>query len=136
MIPVGYMAKRVHKRPDRFQAPHVVDVYSVSNCNCEDFADYIKYWKHNGYWFFDSPEIIKTVAKENAIQLGGTLLFYYEAHEMEFDGEAWLPYSPPHVVSDECCGASKETTCGLRRSQFHWENLTRMLRIIVQQPGD
>jgi hypothetical protein len=94
MIPVGYMAKRVGKRKDRLQAPHVVDIYSVSNCNCEDFAEYIKYWKHNGYWFFDSPEIIKAVAKENAIQLEGTSLFYYEAHEMEFDGEAWHPYSP------------------------------------------
>lgn len=94
MIPVGYMAKRVHKRPDRFQAPHVVDIYSVSNCNCEDFTDYIKYWKHNGYWFFDSPEIIKVIGKENSIQLEGTSLFYYEAYELEFDGEVWHPFSP------------------------------------------
>ena len=94
MTPVGYMAKRVSKGPDRFQAPHVIDIYSVSNCNCEDFADYIKYWKHNGYWFFDSPEIIKNVAKENSIQLDGTTLFYYEANEMEFDGEGWVPWLP------------------------------------------
>jgi hypothetical protein len=94
MIPVGYMAKRVRKRPERFQAPHVVDVYSVSNCSCEDFVDYIQYWKHNGFWFFDSPEVIKTLAKENSIQLEGTSLFYYEAHEMEFDGECWNPWSP------------------------------------------
>jgi hypothetical protein len=94
MTPAGYMAKRVQKRPDRFNAPHVVDIYSVSNCNCEDFADYIEYWKHNGYWFFDSPDIIKTVAKENSIQLAGTSLFYYEAYEMEFDGERWGPWSP------------------------------------------
>ncbi len=88
------MAKLVRKKPDWLQAPHVEDIYSVSNCNCQNFADYIPYWKHNGYWFFDSPEIIKTVAKENSIQLGGTSLFYYEAYEMEFDGEAWHPYSP------------------------------------------
>ena len=93
MIPVGYMAKLVHKRPDRFQPPHVVNLYSVSNCNCEDFTDYIKYWKHNGYWFFDSPEIIKSVARENSIQLEGTSLFYYEAYEKEFDGECWLPWT-------------------------------------------
>jgi hypothetical protein len=94
MIPVGYMAKRVSKRPDRFQSPHIVDVYSVSNCNCADFADYIQYWKHNGYWLFDSPEIIKMVAKENSIQLEGTSLFFYEAYEMQFDGESWHPFSP------------------------------------------
>lgn len=94
MIPVGYMAKRVGRKSDRFQAPHVVDIYSVSNCNCEDFADYIKYWKHNGFWFFDSPGIIKDVAKQNSIPLEGTSLFYYEAHKTEFDGERWVPWSP------------------------------------------
>ncbi len=88
------MAKRVYTKPDRFRAPHVTDIYSVSNCNCEDFTDYIQYWKHNGYWFFDSPEIIKRVAAENSIKLEGTSLFYYEEFEMEFDGESWGPWSP------------------------------------------
>ena len=88
------MAKRVHKRADRFQPPHVGDIFSVCNCTCEDFADYIKYWKHNGYWFFDSPEIIESIAKENSIQLEGTSLFYYEAYGMEFDGEVWRAFSP------------------------------------------
>jgi hypothetical protein len=94
MIPVGYMAKRVYKRPDWLKAPHVVDIYSVSNCQSENFADYIPLWKHNGYWFFDSPEIIKNVASDNAIPLVGSSLFYYEAYEMEFDGERWIPWSP------------------------------------------
>lgn len=94
MIPAGYMAKRVCKRPQWLKAPGVVDVYSVSNCNCENFADYIPYWKHNGFWLFDSPEVIKNVATEHSIQLEATALFYYEAHEMEFDGERWSPWSP------------------------------------------
>ncbi len=94
MIPVGYMAKRVRTKPDWLQAPQVVDIYSVSNCQCGNFADYIPFWKHNGYWFFDSPEIIKTVAQENSIPLEGTSLFYYEAYEMEFDGERWGTWSP------------------------------------------
>jgi len=92
MIPAGYMAKRVYKRPDWLKAPHVAEIYSVSGCISEDFADYINYWKHNGYWFFDSPELIKAVAKENSIQLQGTSLFYYEAYEMEFDGECWTSW--------------------------------------------
>ncbi len=50
MIPVGYMAKRVSKKPDWLQAAQVIDIYSVSGCVSEDFADYIDYWKHNGYW--------------------------------------------------------------------------------------
>jgi hypothetical protein len=75
----------------------------VSNCNCEDFADYVQYWKHNGYWFFDSPEIIKRVATESSIWIASTSLFYYEAYEMEFDGERWghgwpEPTFPTNVV--------------------------------------
>lgn len=83
MIPVGYMAKRVSKKPDWLDAPQVIDIYSVSSCVSEDFADYTNYWKHNGYWLFDSPGAIRAVAKENAIELEGTSLFYYEAYEME-----------------------------------------------------
>jgi hypothetical protein len=94
MIPVGYLAKRVSKKTDWLKAPHVVDIYSVSGCISEDFADYINYWKHNGYWLFDSPEIIKNVSRENSIQLEGTALFYYEAYEKEFDGESWHLYAP------------------------------------------
>ena len=94
MIPVGYMAKRVRPKPDWLQAPQVIDIYSVSTCQSEDFADYILYWKHNGYWFFDSPGIIKSVAKEHSIQLAGTSLFYYEVYETEFDGESWHTFSP------------------------------------------
>ena len=94
MIPVGYMAKRISKRLNWLKASHVVDIYSVSGCQSENFADYIQYWKHNGYWLFDSPEIILTIGKEHSIQLEGTSLFYYEAYEKEFDGERWNLYGP------------------------------------------
>jgi hypothetical protein len=93
MIPAGYMAKRVQK-PKGFDMSQVAEVYSVSNCVNDDFADYIEYWKHNGYWLFDSPEIIRNLARENSIGLDGTLLFYYEVYEMEFDGESWIAYGP------------------------------------------
>jgi hypothetical protein len=49
----------VVKKPHWLKATDVDDLYSVSSCFSEDFTDYINYWKHNGYWFFDSPEIIK-----------------------------------------------------------------------------
>jgi hypothetical protein len=60
----------------------------------DDFADYIKYWKHNGYWLFDSPEIIRAIAREHSIQLEGMCLFYYEVYEKEFDGEQWRSFAP------------------------------------------
>ena len=89
MIRAGYMAKRVSLKPDWLKAAQVVDIFSVSSCISKNFADYIKFWRHNGYWLFDSPEIIQSVARENSIDLEGTALFYYEVHELEFDGKRW-----------------------------------------------
>lgn len=96
MIPAGYMAKRVSTRPEWLKAERVVDVYSVSNCVSNDFTDYIRYWKHNGYWFFDSPEVICKLDRENSIDLRGTTLFYYEVHELEFDEDKgqWASFNP------------------------------------------
>jgi hypothetical protein len=94
MIPVGYLAKRRCKKPEALKLPGVVDIYSVGDCVNDDFADYIDCWKHNGYWLFDSPEIIQAVAKENSIDLERMLLFYYEAYEMEFAEKGWRPFAP------------------------------------------
>ena len=95
MIPVGYMAKHVSRRPDWLKADRVADIYSVSNCVSNEFADYINFWKHNGYWFFDSTEIIREVAKEHSLGLTDTSLFYYEVYELEFDENKgfWDPFA-------------------------------------------
>jgi hypothetical protein len=105
IIPIGYMAKRVCVGPEWLEAERVADIYSVSSHVSEDFGDWIDCWKHNGYWFFDSPEIIRQVARECCFSLEGTSLFFYEAHEMEFDAgenrwKAFMPEpsSPTHVV--------------------------------------
>lgn len=96
MRPIGYMYKRVSQRPDWIKTDNVSDIFSLSGCISEDFADYINYWRHNGYWLFDSPQIIEALAKEHSIPLDGLRLFYYEAHEEEFnDAEgAWVPFAP------------------------------------------
>ena len=94
MIPAGYMAKCVYTRQTGLRASHVVDIYSLCGCLSKDFSDYIKYWKHNGYWLFDSPEIIWAIAREHSIPLEGTSLFYYEVYEKEFDGEHWASFAP------------------------------------------
>jgi len=96
MIPVGYMAKRVSARPAWLDAERVKDVYSVSGCVSKNFADYISYWKHNGYWFFDSPELIVDVARDHSVDLEGTTLFFYDAHELEFveREQRWMPFEP------------------------------------------
>ena len=95
MIPAGYMAKRVQNRPKEFENKDIVDIYSVSGCISKNFADYIKFWKHNGYWFFDSPQIIQQVAKEHFIELTGTKLFYYEMYNLQFhEDNKWKSFEP------------------------------------------
>jgi hypothetical protein len=91
---MGYMAKRTEGSPDWPRRSQVFDVYSVSACVNDDFADYVDYWQHNCWWFFDSPELIQSVARENSIDLQGTKLFYYEAHELELADGVWRPFSP------------------------------------------
>jgi len=90
------MAKRVSDSPEWITAEQVVDIYSVSACLSKNFADYISYWKHNGHWLFDTPEVIQELARQNAIDLDGTSLFYYEVYEHEFDedAEAWRDFEP------------------------------------------
>lgn len=96
MIPIGYLYKTVAQKPEWLKAQPVTDIYSLSRCVSDDFADYINYWKHNGYWLFDSPQIIEDIAKNEDINLSGMTLFYYEAYEYEFDEEskAWSDFAP------------------------------------------
>lgn len=96
MQPIGYLYKLVAKRPDWIKAENVSDIFSLSDCISKDFDYYINYWRHNGYWLFDSPEIIKALAEEHSISLDGNHLFYYEAHEEEYDYSQarWRSFSP------------------------------------------
>ncbi|MBI9018575.1 MAG: hypothetical protein JEZ07_15085 [Phycisphaerae bacterium] len=96
MIPAGYMAKRITGNSGHLQTKNVVDFYSVSNCISADFASYVDYWKHNGYWLFDSPEIILNLAEDNSIDMTGAKFFYYEIYGFEFneDDELWHEYEP------------------------------------------
>jgi hypothetical protein len=60
------------------------------------FADYIKYWKHNGWWLFNSATDIEDLCRRESINVSGNTLFYYEVFEKQFTAEtkAWLPFSP------------------------------------------
>ena len=94
MIPAGYMYKAVARAPQGAGA--AADVYAVSGCISGCFADYIPYWRHNGYWLFDSLETIQALAAESAIDLSGLTLFYYEVFELQYEEASgrWLPFAP------------------------------------------
>jgi hypothetical protein len=100
MIPAGYMAMTVAKKPDCPDVPGVEDVYSVAGCVSKYFADYISSWKHNGWWLFDSPDIIRNLAREKDIDLSGMQLFYYEVYSQEFEAEdkIWYGVDQEHSI--------------------------------------
>jgi hypothetical protein len=104
MTPAGYMFKRVATKPAHLDAA-VVDIYSVSNCISENFADFINYWKHNGYWLFDRPEIIEELSEQENLDLSRTTLFYYEVYEYEFDEynetDKWIAFVPEQSFKTE-----------------------------------
>ena len=79
-----------------FQSDSIKDVYSVSGCISADFTDYINYWKHNRFWFFDTPAIMEETAAAESLDLSGMTLLYYEIYEEEYnDGtNCWQPLSP------------------------------------------
>jgi hypothetical protein len=133
MIPVGYMAKRISSSPDWLKALQVADVYSVSSCVSNDFADYINFWKHNGYWLFDSPEIIRSVALENSISLDGAKLFYYEAYEMEFTGNDWQQFLPEPLIAHRCLAAGCKDARRIRCRYLLRPKFTGMLAAFMQR---
>lgn len=112
MIPIGYMAKRVSKRPDWLEAERVLDIYSLSSCISADFDDYIHYWKHNGYWLFDSPNIIANLAQNNSIDVSECSLFYYEAFELQFIEESrqWIEFQPDDSFPTQVVAPSANAT--------------------------
>jgi hypothetical protein len=114
MIQVGYMAKRIVKWPDWLKANQVADVCSVSNCVSKDFADYINYWKHNGFWFFDSPQIISALARENSVDMTDTQLFFYEVYDLEYDGdrESWEKFGPEESFTTNVVVPAKKSLAG------------------------
>lgn len=110
MIPIGYMYKTVAARTDWLEASAIADIFSLSGCISEDFADYIQYWQHNGYWLFDEPATIENIAKSAKIDLSGMTLFYYEAYEEEYDETAgeWMTFTPePSFKTDVRVPADK-----------------------------
>ena len=96
MIPVGYMYKTIIHEPHWLKAANVDGIYSLSGCISKNFTDYIKYWKHNGYWLFNSPAVMEEIARKSNLVLACLTLFYYEVFEEQFDEDSkkWSTFEP------------------------------------------
>ena len=124
MIDLGYMAKRIALRPKWLEVPTVHDIYAVSDCVSDDFCDFVNYWKHNGFWFFDSPVLIRDIATENQIDLTDTELVYYRGHPKQFDAdlEAWTDYAPDDAFATNVTAPSDETLIGFDVVTYSMQN--------------
>jgi hypothetical protein len=96
MLPLGYTCKRATARPEAFPPQHVADILSLSDCISHNFTDWYSNEEHNGYYLFDSPSVIASLAEEYGVPLTGSRLLYFEAFEHEYDEEkgSWSPFSP------------------------------------------
>lgn len=114
MIPLGYLAKKISPKPELLNNARIADIYSVSACISENFADYIHYWKHNGYWLFDSPQIIINLVAEQRIELADTLMFYYQAYELEYDvnHSNWQAFRPEPSFTTKIIEPTEKTLQG------------------------
>ena len=114
MTPAGYMLKSVAAPPGWIGADNAEDIYSVSGHVAKHFADYINFWKHNGYWFFDSPDVVLALAAEHAIETSRLTLFYYEVFEQEFDhvARAWRPVTPEASFGTDVAAPATKTLAG------------------------
>lgn len=96
MIPAGYILRRVASAEPAMKLGSVVDIYSVSSCISKDFAEYIRYWRHNGYWLFDKPSDMDEILAQEGKSRDSFTLFYYEMYEQQFDEQAmrWSAVAP------------------------------------------
>ena len=101
MIPIGYLYKITASRPDWLPASAVIDICSLSGCISAPFADYVGFWEHNGFWLFDSPAVMERIALREGIDLSRASLFYYEAHDEEFDETSggWTRFGPEPSIA-------------------------------------
>jgi len=104
MIPLGYMAKIIGKqKPDWLRAPNALDVFSVSECVNDNFIEETFRAMRNGYGLYNSPREICSVARSLPTSIQDAKLFYYEAHELDFDDGVWelIEEADPSTLSIE-----------------------------------
>ncbi|MBX9747048.1 MAG: hypothetical protein K2X34_09115 [Hyphomonadaceae bacterium] len=114
MIPAGYMLKQVLPRPSWIKNEGVVDIVAVSPCFSKDFADYIDYWRHNGYWLFNNPSDMDDIVVRQGVDRSALSLFYFEVYEREFDEyeKSWSAFSADQAFETNVIKPSHATLKG------------------------
>ncbi|WP_421868837.1 hypothetical protein [Motiliproteus sp.] len=124
MIPAGYMYKSVVTKPDWLESDRVEAIYSLSGCVSEDFCDWIGHWKHNGYWLFDSPEVMEALAAANGIDLAGMTLFFYRFYHRQWNEltGSWEGFQPEASLPTQVKLPERAVAAGYDVTSFSAQN--------------
>ena len=95
-VDLGYMAKRSIKAPAFYRARGLRLIESVSGCVCGTFGDFLPLWRHNGWWFFDSVDVLTDVGRRLGVETAGMPAYFYRGDGREFDEtkRRWRPIAP------------------------------------------
>lgn len=75
---IGYFAKPVTKNHVWLKASNVEGIYSSDACRFGRLFDWVKHWRHNAEWVFDTPALAWSIVPEDVrpqCQLLGYRLF-------------------------------------------------------------
>lgn len=121
MIPLGYLPKHIAAPPDWFHAPQIKAIHAVAGCVSRNAVDVDPQWRHNGWWFFDTPALAMQVATEAGADPATVTLLYCEAHEREYDGEhaTWSDCTPAAAAVEppqEAAPSGYDVVCFMDKS--------------------
>lgn len=89
----GYFPKKIVKRDEWLKAPHVSEIWSVSECMSKGPADWITKWHHNDLGLFDTIALAESVVPPD--ERASTRILAYRVWDRMFDAgqdlEAPLP---------------------------------------------
>lgn len=75
-ILIGYLAKRVEKRPDWLKAAGVEEICSVSTCISGGVPDAIEHWSHNSLLLYDDEPALNKILQQEPDPRAYTLFAY------------------------------------------------------------
>ena len=93
---MGYFPKKIVKRDEWLKAPHVEEIWSVSECMSKGPADWIKKWVHNDFGLFDTVALAESVIPSE--ERAETRILAYRVWDRMFD--AGLDLEAPLIVRD------------------------------------
>ncbi len=92
---IGYFPKRTEKRPEWLTAAGVEEISSTSDCISKGPEDWIKHWRHNEMWVFDTAELAISIVPEKEVQ--EFEIYAYKMFPVTFSEGKQKPFNIPKL---------------------------------------